>query len=199
MWHLSPTRSYVRAKAELLARSWSAMLFRMAEAIDTPRPSESNCLSHVVALSDSARPQVLFTGDAGFVSSPTDSLSSDWEEVVSQVALLDVPHHGGEWGEFGSRALPVLTRRSAPPLVFASIGSRKATTPGRNFPAFAQRLSGRPGATFLASNQPGAAGSMPSHGQDSLGRGPVSTLIHMPPDRPAECCSRTPGSVRLTP
>jgi hypothetical protein len=66
-------------------------------ALRTDQPTPSNQLSYVFALRDGdGRPGALLTGDTGLRDIPEAA-----KQRISECTLLDVPHHGGRWGDFG--------------------------------------------------------------------------------------------------
>ena len=73
--------------------------------------------SHVIAINGLGSAAAMLTGDAGFQASSGaghDSMATGWKDVMRDVAVLDLPHHGGRWGHFGERAKAALSGRTAP-------------------------------------------------------------------------------------
>lgn len=155
--HLSPTAEFVETNRNRLPIIADAVYMARARLVDAELPSWSNRLSHALAI----RPRgkcwsgcacgIALTGDCAFWR----SVSKGAEEILASCGLIDVAHHGGEWGRF--RELLVDAQTIAEPRSFLLWLSAKPDgwcPPGPRLARLVRKLGGR--TRLLAANRPGA-------------------------------------------
>jgi glyoxylase-like metal-dependent hydrolase (beta-lactamase superfamily II) len=181
LWHLAPTRRYVARYPRELEATWDKALRLLV--VDNERPTLSNRLSHVIYLRHERFPShgLLLTGDAGFDTEkrpPADSMADGWDKAIRQVSLIDLPHHGGNWGPFGSRILRALDATKGPLTLHAGVRANDSQPPSaqmRNLVlAFSDGNRRRPLEILLANrSKPEVLGSL----ADVLPAGPDGPAI----------------------
>lgn len=161
LWHLGPTHRYAHRHVTAIQKVWDDAL-RLVLTVDNRRPTLSNRLSHIVALRDREDPRqgILITGDSGFdiLTGPkADSLADGWEAAVRGNGIIELPHHGGNWGTFGSRIGRALDGSSGQLLLYAGVGPDQAQPPSAEMAALAIKLrdvGGRAPLEILLANRP---------------------------------------------
>jgi hypothetical protein len=89
---LEPVSGLVRQHMKLIPQATALEL-----SLNTPPSTPANQLSYAFALrANDCGPAVLITGDSGFERLPSGS-----RDVIAACSLVDVSHHGGQWGCFG--------------------------------------------------------------------------------------------------
>jgi hypothetical protein len=162
VWHLAPTRRYVGHFASNVADVWDRVMRALALEVDTSLPTLSNRLSHVLVIEDEAGASLAICGDAGFQfgRGVPDSLADGWKVPFGRIGLLHLPHHGGYWGRFGSRAREVLASRPGALTIYGSMGAKKSNPPGKAVEPFVTSVTEhRGGRLFLANVPSGALGA----------------------------------------
>lgn len=162
LWHLAPTRRYVAHFASNVADVWDRVMRALALEVDTSLPTLSNRLSHVLVIEDGAGASLAICGDAGFQfgRGVPDSLADGWKVPFGRIGLLHLPHHGGYWGRFGSRAREVLALRPGALAIYGSMGAKKSNPPGKAVEPFVTSVTEqRGGRLFLANVPSGALGT----------------------------------------
>jgi hypothetical protein len=162
LWHLAPTRRYISHFASHVADVWDRVMRALALEVDTSLPTLSNRLSHVLVIEDEAGASLAICGDSGFQfgRGVPDSVADGWEVPFGRIGLLHLPHHGGYWGRFGSRANAVLASRQGALTIYGSMGANKANPPGKAVEPFVTSVTAdRGGRLFLANVPSGPLGT----------------------------------------
>ena len=175
-WHVAPTHRYVDYYASHVRDVWDRVLRLMALEVDTGLPTLSNRLSHVFVLEDAHGAVLVVCGDSGFHYGRRvpDSMSTGWQEPFGRANLLHLPHHGGRWGRFGSRARRALSSHRGHLSMYVSVGLDRSDPPGRAVAPFAKGVThGRGGQLLLANVPKGNLGSLVRRRTGRTGSGPA--------------------------